>query len=213
MSSDDFSAQVQPLPDTEQARLEVHDLAAQQVEQIDPIGWSTVQRLLDQAESAPEALRTQLLARLHQRLRGLREQVHNARTTAMPQVADEGPCDEGANTPSLSTLVATLLPGAATPLQTLAPMRQLHARLKIRQQLRQTLAQPLRHAGPLHSERLVQQSLTRLNGLSQAYLNRFMAHLDALATLDNAQSLTRFAPAAGRAQPRAKVKAPLTTRL
>ncbi len=212
MNSDDFSAQDRPSPDVEQARLRVHDLAALKVEQIDPIGWATAQRLLAQAGFATGALQTQLLARLHQRLRGLHDQVHNARSTAMPQVADEGLCDEGANTPSLSTLVATLLPGTGTPLNTLAPMRELHARLKIRQQLRQTLAQPLRHAGPLHSERLVQQSLARLNGLSQAYLNRFMAHLDALAALDNAQSLTRVVPAAGRAQPRARVKAPSTTR-
>lgn len=92
-------------------------------------------------------------------------------------------------------------------------MRQTHARLKVRQQLRHTLAQPLQHAGPLHSERLVQQSLARLNEWSEAYLHRFMSYLEALAVLEDAQSLLRAASAASvPKKPRAQVKAMPATR-
>ena len=97
-------------------------------------------------------------------------------------------------------------------------MRQTHARLKIRQQLRQSLSQPLRHAGPLHSERLVQQSLERLSQWSDAYLHRMMTYVDALATLEDAQQLTRLAnpksntKAANKTGAKSKIRVPSATK-
>jgi hypothetical protein len=65
-------------------------------------------------------------------------------------------------------------------------MREWHARFQIRHQLQRSLAQPLQHAGPLHSARLVQQSLTLLNDISPAYLHRLLSQVDALVALEDA---------------------------
>jgi hypothetical protein len=68
----------------------------------------------------------------------------------------------------------------------LPEMRRIHARIKARQQLKSSLAQSLGHAGPLHSERLVQQSLHRMFAVSDLYLQRFMGYVDALVMMEDA---------------------------
>jgi hypothetical protein len=86
--------------------------------------------------------------------------------------------------------------GQTGPLRSLEPMRALHARLTLRHQLQQTLRQAMPNAGPLHAERLVQQSLARMQTASPAYLQRFMAQVAALAAIEDALQL----PAKARAQ-------------
>jgi hypothetical protein len=52
----------------------------------------------------------------------------------------------------------------------------------------QSLAQVPENAGPLNSDRLVLRVLQTLREVSPAYLNRYVAYLDALMWLDQARA-------------------------
>lgn len=181
-------------------------LDAQQALRVDPIRWRTALALWSRAQQARGALRAALLGRLSDHLDPLvrRMQDDTGATSGPNAGVSQARVRDRAWTAPLAA------PG--TPLASLAPMRQTHARIKIQQQLRHTLSQPLRHAGPLHSERLVQQSLARMNTWSQAYLLRFMSYLDALTVLEDALSIPRAPAPAKGAKSRGKIKATSTTK-
>ncbi len=172
----------------------------------DPIRWHTIQNLWTQAQAAPAGLRRAVVSRLGAHLQALEDRLLVAAAPASAPVASRS--SEPTSSPARAFSARS--PGA--PLSSLEPMRQTHARLKIRQQLQRSLSQPLQHAGPLHSERLVQQSLMRLSAWSEPYVHRFMSYLDALATLEDAQALTRTPATAPGGRARAKVKAKSTTK-
>jgi len=74
-------------------------------------------------------------------------------------------------------------------------MRKTLSHLKVRQQLSQALAQPPEHAGPINSQMLVLRSLALMQDISPEYLHRFISHVDALMTLEDAQHpLAQTAP-------------------
>ena len=81
-------------------------------------------------------------------------------------------------------------PGSVGP-ASLASMRELHSRVMARRQLDLSLAQPLQHAGPLHSARLAQQALLRLKQIAPAYLQRMLIYVDTLRALEDAQALVQ----------------------
>ena len=68
------------------------------------------------------------------------------------------------------------------------------AQLRVDQQLRRALTRQPDNAGPLNSQRLVLQTLQQLRGLSPAYLQRFMAHAEALLWLQDSAPTAAAAP-------------------
>ncbi len=93
-------------------------------------------------------------------------------------------------------------PGAGTPAAgarveeaTLRYFRRVWSTLSVDHQLSQSLATVPQNAGPLNSHRLVSRSLGCLRGLSPAYLQRFVSHVDALLWLDHASGSVAPAPA------------------
>lgn len=89
-------------------------------------------------------------------------------------------------------------PSPRPELKSVGRMRKTLSRLKVRQQVNQALAQPPQHAGPINSQMLVLRSLALMQEISPEYLHRFMAHVDALMTLEDAQRL----PVAAKASPK-----------
>lgn len=78
-------------------------------------------------------------------------------------------------------------PGPApAELKTLSRFRSTWARLSARQRLAQVRAQVPDNAGPLNTQQLVHRSLSLMQAQSGAYLEHFMAHLDALLLLEQA---------------------------
>jgi hypothetical protein len=198
--------------DALEARWQLID--APQARRLAPISWHIVQRLRDQVAQAQGNLRAVLTQRLAHHLDALEQSLL---TQVRPDVdAPTAPRAHGGS--SLNQAIEAWFAPGGSALVSLEPMRQTHARLKIRQQLRQSLSQPLRHAGPLHSERLVQQSLERLSQWSDAYLHRMMTYVDALATLEDAQQLTRLAnpksntKAANKTGAKSKIRVPSATK-
>ena len=76
--------------------------------------------------------------------------------------------------------------------------RRLHARVRSRAQLRETLRPPPADAGPLNSASLAHRALALMRETSPGYLQHFMAYLDALSWLEQLQA----GPPAQRRAPR-----------
>lgn len=72
------------------------------------------------------------------------------------------------------------------PLKSVAAFQGTWSRLRVEQRLRQALAQVPAQAGPLNSAHIVSRALQTLHDLSPAYLDAFMAHVDALQWLEQA---------------------------
>lgn len=76
--------------------------------------------------------------------------------------------------------------GPPAELNALRDFRSTWARLRVDQQLSQSLAKGPGNAGPLNSHRLVLRSLKLMHEISPGYLARFVSHVDALLWLDQA---------------------------
>ena len=71
----------------------------------------------------------------------------------------------------------------AIELETLPFFRRTWSRLSADQRLAQSLAALPENAGPLNSHHLVHRSLTLMRELSPGYFDRFVAHVDALLSM------------------------------
>jgi hypothetical protein len=81
--------------------------------------------------------------------------------------------------------------GAAVPAVEPGDLRYFRStwsRLRVERQLTQSQSQVPENAGPLNSDRLVLRVLQTLREVSPAYLNRYVAYLDALMWLDQARA-------------------------
>lgn len=88
--------------------------------------------------------------------------------------------------------------GAALPdLKTLQRFRDTWTRLSVDRQLRRSLDKIPENPGPLNSHLLVLRALRRMQEISPAYLDHFVAHADALLWLDGA----RVGPAVSPGKP------------
>lgn len=76
--------------------------------------------------------------------------------------------------------------GPPAELKALRDFRSTWARLRVDQQLSQSLAKGPGNAGPLNSHRLVLRSLKLMHEMSPAYLARFASHVETLLWLDQA---------------------------
>jgi hypothetical protein len=77
---------------------------------------------------------------------------------------------------------------APPELKALSYFRSTWSRLSTEQRLAQSAAKLPENAGPLNSQHLVHQSLVLMRELSPGYLERFIAHIDALMWLDQLNS-------------------------
>ena len=95
-------------------------------------------------------------------------------------------------------------PAVSGELAALRYFRNTWARLSADQRLSQSRATVPGNAGPLNSEALVLRALTLMREISPEYLGHFMAHVDALQWLEQAQggSVPPEAPRADTDKPR-----------
>ncbi|MET0540684.1 MAG: DUF2894 domain-containing protein [Variovorax sp.] len=85
---------------------------------------------------------------------------------------------------------------------TLAWFRATWSRLSADRRMTQSLAAVPENAGPLNSHQLVHRALTLMRQSSPEYLHHFMAHVDALLWLEQADHAAGAAP--GPETPRAE---------
>ena len=102
------------------------------------------------------------------------------------------------------------VPASPAELETLAYFRRTWSRLSADQRVAESLSTLPENAGPLNSHHLVHRSLSAMREVSPEYLERFIAHVDALLWLDQANdgAIADAAPAArvegGRKPPRGR---------
>jgi hypothetical protein len=91
-------------------------------------------------------------------------------------------------------------PGGGSPVarDALPFFRRTWSRLSADQRLAQSLSALPENAGPLNSHHLVHRSLVAMRALSPAYFDQFIAHVDALLWLDQAQDAAIAEPAPAR---------------
>lgn len=157
-------------------------LEAEGAAQRDPVAFHTLRGLARRAAAQHGPLRAWLTARVQTRAEAVRA------AAAAPAVAapPHSPAPAQPDSP-LSVLRAALPPteGAAEP-KALRWYGAHWSRLRVEQRLDQALATVPDKAGPLNTPRLLHETLAAMQALSPAYLQQFVAHVDALLALDAA---------------------------
>jgi len=94
-------------------------------------------------------------------------------------------------------------PGRDYPeLAALDEFRETWTRLNTDFQLRQSLAQVPENAGPLNSSHLMRRALLLMRKVSPGYMRHFLAHADALSSMEQLHDATGMAKSAPRAAAR-----------
>ena len=176
----------------------IEALRARGAQQVDPVRFRFIESLAERAAQHEGAARrvlderlAQLLSahelKLDQATRPQGDVRPTANTDAMPRSAL---ADLVADLGGRATPVAPAMPNAKTPaidstveLETLPFFRRTWSRLSADQRLAQSLAALPENAGPLNSHHLVHRSLMLMRELSPGYFDRFVAHVDALLSL------------------------------
>lgn len=106
--------------------------------------------------------------------------------SALSQAEEAEPAPAADRLSPLAALVAQMArqQPPAGELKTVRDHRGTWVKLGVQQRLTQTLAQVPDNAGPLNTQRLMHQALQLMGETSPAYLQHFMAHVDALLALD-----------------------------
>ena len=120
-------------------------------------------------------------------LGALLQQLAQRQTPASTTPAPAAPHGQGAPHPAPGHTprgLPALASSAPTELKALQYFRSTWTRLSTEQRLAQSAAKLPENAGPLNSQHLVHQSLVLMRELSPGYLERFIAHVDALLWLD-----------------------------
>ncbi|UUX96173.1 DUF2894 domain-containing protein [Aquabacterium sp. J223] len=169
----------------------------------DPIPGGRSQRRLRQDVALAMARRAEALGGAALAAVQARQARWCAAPDPVPSGAGDGAPAAGARPPSPPSPLAALVqrladagmadrapaPTVGAPpaeLKALGHFRRQWARLDAERRLLQSAAALPAQAGPLHSHRLVHRALARLRELSPAYVERFMAHADALLWLEQA---------------------------
>lgn len=176
-------------------------LQAQGAPRREPVRFHAVAALARRSQAQTGAVRQLLEVRLSTVLADLQQRLAAAPAAPAPTAATMA---AGRVAPQRQPGPLALLvqqagrPAAAGTQPELRAVQQFGstwARLRVDQHLVRAQAQQPENAGPLNSQRLALQTLQTLRGLSPAYLQRFMAHADALLWLEQAASAAPAAPA------------------
>lgn len=190
--------------------LRLERLQARGARAVDPVRFCFIEALARRASALEGEARQLLEQRLSQLLASFEEAMERAQPAphAAAQAAEpvRSPLAElvehiGRQAPPEAPLPAAsaALRGIAQPpeLKTLRYFRSTWSRLAADQRLTQSLAKVPENAGPLHSHHLVHRALTLMREASPEYLQHFMAHVDALLWLEQAQATPRPPQATG----------------
>jgi len=187
---------------------QVEALRARGAAQRDPLGWAYVEALARRRTALPEPARRLLDERLARALQACRRTADSPPATPAP-ASTESP---------LAGLLALLArdeaadgaaPAGQRPgLRAVERFRDRWERLGVEQRLAKADAALPANAGPLNSDGLVSRALALMREVSPAYLQRFVAHADALMWLESALAVM---PASAAARERAPAEAPATS--
>ena len=164
----------------------IEALRAAGAQRIDPVRLRHIEALARRAAGHQGAVRQQLEARLAELLAACEHELRDAATAeAPPQPAPQSPLAE-----LLAHIARQDGSEGTTPPPELKALRQHRdgwTRLHLDLRITQALAQVPDNAGPLNTQRLLNQALQRLHQLAPQYLQQLVAQVEALLWLDQAR--------------------------
>lgn len=161
-------------------------------QRVDPLGFGLIEALARRAAAHEGEARRLLDRRVATLLQGYGARFEAAQAAArarrpLPAASPLAALKERMDTP------------AGADLKTVQAFRGTWTRLRTAQRLSQSFAVAPEQAGPLNSHALLLRTLQQLQGLSPAYLDRFVAYAEALLALDAAGLPAEPAPPPRRA--------------
>ncbi|MGE5493484.1 MAG: DUF2894 domain-containing protein [Actinomycetota bacterium] len=185
----------------------VRSLRERGADRLDPVRFRFIEALARRADSREGATRSLLEGRLANAVREYGERFEKAQGRAgesAPDADKPSPLaellahiarqsSEAVQAPSAEPLPAESAP-VRTELKAVSQFRETWSRLSLDQRLAEALASGPENAGPLNSHLLVLQSLKVMRDIAPDYLNRFIAYVDGLVWLEQAQGMNAPAP-------------------
>ncbi len=172
---------------------------------LDAVGWHYIETLVRRMEAQSGPVQALLRDKLHRALSDLQSRMDH-----LPPDADR---PRPAPTPSpmarllldWSPAGGTAAPGPQARLPAESPRlqqlrQQLHT-IGVRKQVSRAMAQAPRNAGPINSHMLVLRALGLMRSISPAYLDRFVAQVDTLLRLEDAEKVRQMPRKASSPRP------------
>jgi hypothetical protein len=185
------------------ARAALDAWRAQGADRVDPVRYALIDALERRSGTHAGPARRVLDARIDALLADYAAEVEraasnphtNAQANAPAHAQNAPPQDAAAH----GTLAAQLgnanhLARSGPPAELLDYFREVWSKLSADQQVRQSLDQVPKNAGPLNSSSLVHRALLLMRELSPGYLRQFLAYADALSWLEDLSAATAPAP-------------------
>lgn len=172
----------------------VEDMRVRGAARFDPVGWRVIEAMMRRLDVLTGPARVALVRRIERRLAGLRVGVEHAGGTN-PLLARRRPLAELLEHVARQAGVADPDGGlagteaqAAAELKSVRQFRSTWSRLSLEQQLARARAAAPDNAGPLNSHHLALQALIRMGDIAPQYLEGFIAQVDALLWLQQADA-------------------------
>lgn len=170
----------------------------QGVDRLDPVRFRVIEALARRAQAHQGEVRRILDDKVARLLVAYGETIDKAGGATPPdRMAPERPRETalGALLKHMAQQASSCAPEGGQPLshehapelKTMRDHKHVWSRLSADQRLKQSLARVPHNAGPLNSNQLVHRSLVLMRELSPAYLYRFLAYVDALSWIHQAQ--------------------------
>ncbi len=157
---------------------------------VDAVGWHFIETLAErtqaqsgQAKALLQAKLQESLQRFERRMNHDQPQPATARSLVQPSPLKQLLQDMGPKCDLPSSGKSAAWPPENPRIQ--AFKKQL-SKISVQKQVTQAIAQAPQNAGPINSHMLVLRSLGLMRDISPDYLSRFMAHVDTLMCLEEA---------------------------
>jgi len=175
----------------------LESLRAQGLDGHDPVRFHYLQTLAARLPGQPEAVRRVLAQRLQCAVTAYAERARPARVPPPAAAPVESPLAQlNRELQARAQADADGVPvdSSASDLRSVREFGEVWSRISAERQVAQALDRGPENAGPLNPHKLMLRSLSLMRGLSPDYLRRFLAQMDALLWLEQAQARPQRAP-------------------
>jgi len=175
----------------------LESLRAQGLDGHDPVRFHYLQTLAARLPGQPEAVQRMLAQRLQSAITAYADRARPARVPPQAAAPMESPLAQlNRELQARAQADADGVPvdSSASDLRSVREFGEVWSRISAERQVAQALDRGPENAGPLNPHKLMLRSLSLMRGLSPDYLRRFLAQMDALLWLEQAQARPQRAP-------------------
>ena len=175
----------------------LESLRAQGLDGHDPVRFHYLQTLAARLPGQPEDVRRVLAQRLQCAVTAYAERARPARVpppAAAPLESPLAQLNRELQARAQADADGVPVDSSASDLRSVREFGEVWSRISAERQVAQALDRGPENAGPLNPHKLMLRSLSLMRGLSPDYLRRFLAQMDALLWLEQAQARPQRAP-------------------